>query len=160
MQDPSSEHDRAAYLAPPGLLFFGCLAIAYVLELLLPPGWVEGGWPQRGVMVGVLFLASFSIGVVCFWLFRRHGTSVEPFEPTTALVKSGPYRFSRNPLYVAQLLGFTGFAVLAGSLWLASFIPLVFLLLHYGAILPEERYLERKFGEEYRSYKAQVRRWL
>ncbi len=158
MPDPT--HDRAAYLAPPGLLFFGCLGLAYGLELLLPPGFFEGGWPQRGLLVGALLLAAFALGGTCFRLHRRHGTSVEPFEPTTALVTGGPYRFSRNPLYVAQLLGFAGFALLAGSVWMAGFLPLVALVLHYGAVLPEERYLEAKFGDEYRRYQARVRRWL
>jgi len=59
-------------LGPTGLLFFGCLAIATYWSCC-SPGWVEGGWPQRGVMVGVLSFASFSIGVVCFWLYRSTG---------------------------------------------------------------------------------------
>jgi protein-S-isoprenylcysteine O-methyltransferase Ste14 len=158
MSNPN--HDRVAYVAPPGLQFFGCLGLAYGLDLMLPPGFLEGGWPQRGVLVGALFLAAFSLAAICFWHQRRHGTSVEPFEPTTALVQSGPYRLSRNPLYVAQLLGFAGFALLVGSVWMAAFLPLVFLVLHYGAVLPEERYLEAKFGDDYRRYRARVRRWL
>jgi len=160
MPDTHPSHDRAAYVAPPGLLFFGCLGLAYGLDLLLPPGFLEGGWPQRGLLVSALFLAAFSLGAICFWHHRKRGTSVEPLEPTTALVTSGPYRFSRNPLYVAQLLGFAGFALLAGSAWRAAFLPLVFLVLHHGAVLPEERYLEGKFGDEYRRYRTRVRRWL
>ena len=80
--------------------------------------------------------------------------------PTTAIVTSGPYRSTRNPIYLALLLGQIGLAVGFDSLWiLATMVPF-YLLIRYGVIAREEAYLERKFGETYVSYKAKVRLWL
>ena len=90
----------------------------------------------------------------------RAGTNIFPTQPALALVTDGPFRFTRNPLYIAAAGVYLGVA-----LWVDGLIPLlllapVLLLLHWAIVLPEERYLEAKFGEPYRAYRAQVRRWL
>jgi protein-S-isoprenylcysteine O-methyltransferase Ste14 len=84
---------------------------------------------------------------------------VNPYQPTTAIVTEGPYRFTRNPIYLSLAVLYAGLAVMANALW-SLLLLAVMLIIHYAVILPEERYLEQKFGEEYRSYKAKVRRWL
>ena len=94
---------------------------------------------------------------VQFW--RKH-TSVIPYIPTTAIIQSGPFRISRNPIYVADTLCYVGVAFLLNTAWPLLWLPLVLLVMHRGVILREERYLERKFGEEYSGYKLRVRRWL
>ena len=76
------------------------------------------------------------------------------------MVTDGPYRYSRNPLYLRVTLLYLGFAFLVNDVWLLAVLPLVLIVLYVGVIRREERYLEAKFGDEYRAYKATVRRWL
>jgi protein-S-isoprenylcysteine O-methyltransferase Ste14 len=81
-------------------------------------------------------------------------------KPTTALVTEGPFRYSRNPIYVALTLLYVGVALLINALWILLLIVPAVLVLRYGVIAREEAYLARKFGDAYRQYMAQVRRWL
>ena len=109
-------------------------------------------------------MAVFAIGLaLAVWAIASismAGSRVETNRPTTAIVTSGPYRFTRNPIYLAMLLGQMGLAIGFDSLWiLATMVPF-YLLIRYGVIAREEAYLERKFGETYVSYKAKVGRWL
>lgn len=85
---------------------------------------------------------------------NRAGTKVDPREPTTAIVTGGPYRFTRNPLYLSMTLIYSGITALFDAL------PGVLRIMRRGVIEREERYLEGKFGDEYLNYKAQVRRWI
>ena len=91
---------------------------------------------------------------------RRAGTNISPSRPTTILVTSGPFRFSRNPLYVAGAVLLLGLALALNNLWgILALIPLS-LVMHYGVILKEERYLDEKFGAPYRQYRLTVRRYF
>jgi protein-S-isoprenylcysteine O-methyltransferase Ste14 len=92
--------------------------------------------------------------------FRAAGTPVPARKPTTAIVRTGPYRFSRNPIYLAFSLIHLGIASWANSVWLLATLVGAVALIHYVVIRREERYLERLFGAEYLAYKASVRRWL
>ena len=109
-------------------------------------------------MVAAIVLAGGGVAIIRwqFDTFRRVGTPVPTRLPTRALATSGPYRWSRNPGY-----GATAFLYLAlGGWWsILALIP-VMLIIRYAVISREERYLERKFGEEYRAYKLRVRRWI
>ena len=88
------------------------------------------------------------------------GTNIDPTLPTTAMVVSGPFQFSRNPLYVALTLVYLGLTLLANTGWgLVMLVPLL-IVMHRGVVLREERYLEHKFGESYRGYRSRVRRYL
>lgn len=91
---------------------------------------------------------------------KRRGTPVDPRRSTTALVTDGPYRYSRNPLYLRVTLFHLSVAFLLNDVWLLAVLPPVLIVLHVGVVRREERYLEAKFGNEYREYKAKVRRWL
>ncbi len=90
----------------------------------------------------------------------RHRTALLPGGATTAVIESGPFALSRNPLYVGLLVLSAGIALLAGSLWALVALPVEWALLRGGAVLPEERYLSAKFGAAYDDYRARVRRWL
>ena len=110
------------------------------------------GW----IFVGLgLALAGWALAT-----FRRTGTTFRPHRPATKLAIRGPYRFTRNPMYVALTLVYFGLAILLQSIWALLLLPLVLIFIARRVIGPEERYLERRFGADYLHYKAQVRRWI
>jgi protein-S-isoprenylcysteine O-methyltransferase Ste14 len=94
------------------------------------------------------------------WLFARHETGLLPGQATHAMIEEGPYRFSRNPLYVGLLALYLGLTLLASTLWGMVLFPVAVLLVLWGAIRPEERYLHERFGASYDEYARRVRRWL
>ncbi len=106
------------------------------------------------VLAGVLLSA---------WAIRtmfRANVDPDPYEPTTAIVATGPYALSRNPIYVSFNLVHWGIAFVVNTVWPIVFLPVGIALLYYGVIAREESYLERVFGDEYRDYKTRVRRWV
>ncbi|MDL9979043.1 methyltransferase family protein [Microbacterium sp. ASV49] len=94
------------------------------------------------------------------FLFARHGTGLMPGQPTTTIVQTGPYRVSRNPLYVGLLALYLGLALLIPTFWGLVLFPVAVLLTLWGSILPEERFLHEQFGADYDEYARRVRRWL
>lgn len=117
-----------------------------------------GGWR---VPVGWALLVAFTLWNGWALLhFRRHRTGLLPGRPTRVVMTTGPFRFSRNPLYVGLLVLHLGLALLDPSVWALILWPASVGLLLWGAILPEERFLAQAFGDTYVSYAARVRRWL
>ena len=113
------------------------------------------------VVLGWLLVVAF--GVWNGWALvtiSRHRTALLPGGASTTVIDSGPFARSRNPLYLGLLAGSAGLALLAGSLWALAALPLEWVLLHWGAVLPEERYLAEKFGTTYAEYSGRVRRWV
>ncbi len=152
--------DTAPVVAPPPILFVLCGGAAWGLEALVPVDLGWGPFETRAAVGGALGVLAALLGGWAIGAMTRAGTPVEPWEPTRKIVARGPYRFSRNPIYVAMLLLFLAIAVVAGSPWFYLSLPGLFLLLHYGVVLREEGYLLAKFGDEYAEYRRQVRRWL
>jgi protein-S-isoprenylcysteine O-methyltransferase Ste14 len=109
---------------------------------------------------GALIIVGLALVVWAAGLFRAARTPVRPFERSTSVVTSGPYRFSRNPMYLGMVLVLVGVAVLFGSL--AAFVPIPLFVwqIRRKFVLPEEAFLEELFGNPYVQYKARVRRWL
>lgn len=107
-------------------------------------------------MVGAIL----GLGLWAVLLFRRSGQDENPWKPTPAIMARGPFRFTRNPMYLQMVLVCIGFAVILWNAWILALTPVGAWLLQRLAIRPEEAYLERKFGETYLSYKRRVRRWL
>jgi protein-S-isoprenylcysteine O-methyltransferase Ste14 len=87
-------------------------------------------------------------------------TNMDPYKPATAVVTGGPFRFTRNPLYLSMTLIYGGIAAVANALPAALLLPIVLRLMRRGVIEREERYLERKFGDEYIEYKVRTPRWI
>ena len=110
-----------------------------------------------GVPLVAVAIALFSYSVA---KFRAAGTPVPARKPTTVIVRTGPYRFSRNPIYLAFSLFQLGIAIWLNSVWLLVTLVVAVALMHYVVIRREEQYLERKCGAHYLEYKASVRRWL
>ena len=94
------------------------------------------------------------------WLFARHETGLLPGQATTVMIEDGPYRLSRNPLYVGLLVLYVALALLVPTVWGLVLFPAAVLLVHWGAVRPEERFLHERFGTAYDDYARRVRRWL
>ena len=147
-------------IAPP-LLFLGALAMGCVLSLILPIGPGLASANGLALAVGLTFIAlGFALVALSFRRFRMAGTSVVPGEPATALIVEGPYRFTRNPIYIGFVLIYFGFAIVLTSLWVLLLLIPVSIVLQRGVVEREEAYLERQFGAAYAKYKARVPRWL
>lgn len=153
-----SQTDHPGVIALPPLLFLGFLAGGVVLNLLRPLP-ISASIATR-IVGGVLVLAGLSLAIWGRKTMMRSGTNVNPRQPTTALVVTGPFRYMRNPIYVAMFLIYTGLALLINTAWMIVLIAVLFPLMHWGVVLREERYLERKFGETYSRYCAVTRRWI
>jgi protein-S-isoprenylcysteine O-methyltransferase Ste14 len=153
-----NEPDRSDVVAPPPLIYAGALAIGLVLQLLWPLGMHDApGIRLVGVLLGALGLAFAVSGVR---ELRRWGTSVDPRRPAVALVRTGPYRYSRNPAYTGLTGLYLGIALAVNSFWLILMLAPTLVAMSRGVIEREERYMERKFGEPYLDYKRSVRRWI
>lgn len=150
--------DRMTLHIPPPLLYAVPLVIGVLLRFVFPVQVLPSG---TALIVGGLIVAlSFALGLPAFRLMRQARTSVNPYQPTTAIVTQGPFCWTRNPLYLSLTVLYAGLALMVNAWWALLLLPVVVLLVHFLVILPEERYLEQKFGELYLSYKANVRRWI
>ena len=154
MRDPDTPH----VIVLPPLLYVAALAAGLLLTWAAPEPLLSSS--LRYWVGGALVALGLGITGWGRTLMVRAGTNVNPFQPTTALVTTGPFRFSRNPLYVGLTLAYLGGALLANSWWVLALLVPVLLILHYGVVRREERYLEAKFGEAYRAYRGRVRRYL
>jgi protein-S-isoprenylcysteine O-methyltransferase Ste14 len=154
-------NDHADVAVMPPLLFLGALLGGALLSYLIPIGPGLGSANGLALLVGFTFVAlGFLLVALSFRNFQRAGTSVVPNEPSTALVMTGPYRFTRNPIYIGFVLAYFGFAIVLTSMWVLLLLIPVLLILQRGVVLREEAYLKRKFGDAYRKYQARVPRWL
>ena len=149
---------------PPPLLFLTGYGAGLLLhrELPLP---VAGAEPTDGYavwrMLGwVLVAGGLVLALSAVAAFRRARTSIFPNRPASALVVSGPYRFTRNPMYLSLTLLYLGGVLLANTLWPALLLPVVLVVLYLAVIRREERYLAAEFSDAYTTYRARVRRWL
>lgn len=150
--------DKPGVIAPPPVLYGGALAVGAGLDWLIPlPLLAPGAGQAPGI---ALIAAGLALALWCVLLFHRAGTAVEPYKPSTAIVSAGPYRFSRNPIYVALTAVSVGIGLWANSAWMLGLLLPTLVIMRIAVIGPEERYLEAKFGAEYLDYKARVRRWL
>jgi protein-S-isoprenylcysteine O-methyltransferase Ste14 len=155
---PSDEEDKAGVVAPPPLIYLGPLIFGLLLNRRFPIPFLPRriarslGWPL--LSGGVLLIGWFGSAM------RHADTPASPYKPVSHMVTEGPFRYTRNPGYLAMTMIYTGIASLANALWAILLLPVVLLGIQRGVIEREERYLERKFGEEFLRYKAQVRRWI
>jgi protein-S-isoprenylcysteine O-methyltransferase Ste14 len=141
---------------------------AFVAGLLLQRGWplpitgLDQGTARGAVLISglVLFLMFLGLVASAFFTFGRARTTVIPNRPASALVASGPYRISRNPMYLGLAFGYTGLALLLNTWWPLFFLPLAVIAIDRLVIVREERYLASAFPQEYGAYRSRVRRWL
>jgi protein-S-isoprenylcysteine O-methyltransferase Ste14 len=142
----------------PPLLYLAAILAGLALDALTP---LRLHWPSLLVPAGMaLVAAALLLFALALREFRRAGTSVKPYEPTTALIRSGPFRVSRNPIYLSLSFFQLGIGLWTLNGWVVALLVPVLAVMIPGVIMREERYLERRFGDEYRRYKASVGRWM
>jgi len=150
--------DHADIRIPPPLIY----VVGFVLGLLLERAFPVLVLPQTASRVAAVLCIALC-AILTVWsigLFRRAHTSFVPIKPTTTLVVYGPYKFTRNPMYLSLVCLYLGLALWFGMVWALILLPAVIALVQHYVIAREEEYLERKFGAEYLRYKAGVRRWF
>jgi protein-S-isoprenylcysteine O-methyltransferase Ste14 len=150
--------DTPGLPAPPPLFYLAGLIAGGALEIFFPldapPGWLR-------ILVGVVgIVGAVALLRSALRTFESVGTTPDPFQPSRALAVSGPYRFTRNPMYVGMAILYIGLAFALGLVWALILLPLILVAIDRLVIAREEPYLERRFGEPYLAYKRQVRRWL
>ena len=152
-----SEHkDHAEVKIHPPVLLLIHLTVVYLLNQLWP---IE--FPNSLVWVGyLLVLIGLGLAFSAVSQFMRAHTTLDPHGSVKEIVSGGPYRFSRNPIYLGFLCLLIGFPFIFGSFWGLILSPVFIILMNALIIQPEEAYLEKKFGDLYTSYKSRVRRWL
>ena len=150
--------DHAGVRFPPPLIYLAGLLAGIALHSAL-----DGGSPPTAVRI-----AGAAVGIAAFLYldsramvaFRRTHNNPAPWTPADSLVVEGPYRLTRNPMYLGMAALFLGLAFAFGTLWAVALLPVVIVVIDRYAIAREERYMERRFGSEYLDYKRRVRRWL
>jgi protein-S-isoprenylcysteine O-methyltransferase Ste14 len=153
-----TDRDNSGIVFPPPLAYVIGFGVGYGLHRIMPirlaasGAWRAPGWTLIAIAAAVMLSALVT--------FRRVGTTPNPTKPAAALALGGPYRFTRNPMYVGWVFAYVGAALLVNAVWPLLLLPVVIAVVQRMFIEKEERYLEQKFGEAYRQYKARVRRWI
>ena len=156
----SGAPDVAGVIALPPLIFLRFLLAATVLEAFVPLPFLAAHALARYLASAALAAGGFVMIGMGTRRFVAAGTNIPPYLPTTALVVDGIYGRTRNPLYLGTTLVYLALSVAAGSLWAIVLVVPLLWVINVGVVAREERYLERKFGDAYRAYKARVRRWV
>jgi len=154
------EPDSAGVRLPPPFIYLGALLLGLAADRLVALSYFG---IDRWLLVAtgaLLFAAGAVMMLAAAGLFRRLGTNIPPSRPTTLIATTGPYRWTRNPMYLGMALVYAGIAVGFDGAIALALLPLVLIVIQKQVIAREERYLESKFGDDYRRYKAEVRRWL
>ena len=150
--------DAAGVMVPPPLIYLIGLVLGYLLGLVYPITLLPR---VSSFLLGVIvLLVGLTVASSAIRTFRRHRTTTLPTRPAAALVQDGPFRFTRNPMYLSLGISYLGLALMMDSLWVLLLIIPVLAAVNFYVIAREEKYLTRKFGDEYRSYVAKVRRWI
>ncbi len=156
--NPDNAPDNAGVRGPPPLVFLGFLSIG----LWYDSPWFEGHLAATNATIvgGVLAAFGFALILITAPRHRKAGSNIEPWKPTTAIITTGAYAYSRNPIYLGMALTHGGLAICGGSITALATLIASVLVMHFYVIAREELYLEAKFGTVYSDYKARVRRWI
>ena len=154
----NSPKENAGVVVPVPVIYGAALALGLAAEFTLPT--VPLPRTVTLWLGGVIIALSIPIVISAFRALTRARTAFDARKPTTSLVSDGAFHYSRNPTYLSLTLLYVGLALVLGSPWVLLMVVPAVALTQWGVVLREERYLEAKFGEEYRRYKTNVRQWL
>jgi len=151
--------DTAQVIIRPPLGWGFAVIAGLALNWLVPLAFLPVDLPA-GSLGAMMFILALALVAWAIFTITGTGSNVPTNLPTTAIVESGPHRFTRNPIYLGPFLGLIGLAIAFDNLWLLIMLVPFALVICYGVVAREEAYLERKFGDVYRGYRSRVRRWL
>lgn len=151
--------DHPGVIAKPPYIYFGFLLAGALCGFFYPLPLADKAGLAR-IAGAILLAAGVLLMSLCVRRFNKAGTNIPTNLPVNALVTEGPYRFSRNPIYVSMTAIYVGLGLLLDNGWIIALLIPLLLIMRYGVIAREERYLETRFGDPYRDYKTRVRRWL
>jgi protein-S-isoprenylcysteine O-methyltransferase Ste14 len=153
--------DTAGVVAPPPLIDLAAVVLGLLLDWLFPAYVLDVLFSRHERIVTGVFvmLAGGGLAAMALLTMRAAGTDPEPWKPSAQLVTGGIFRFLRNPIYVGGWIVMAGLGIALASDWMLVMLILSLPLKHFGVVLREERYLERRFGDEYRAYKQAVSRY-
>ena len=154
-----NQPDNANAVVRPPIMLLLAFLLGLLADWLYPLKFLPAAVPN--VLLGsFIFIDGLALVVWAITTIRAAGTHVQTTQPTTAIVAEGPYRFSRNPIYLGMFLGLIGLAIAFNTIWILVALLAFYAVIRHGVVVREEAYLTRKFGDVYRGYQAQVRRWL
>jgi len=158
---PSETRDTPGVIAPPPLIALAAVILGLVLDRVVPAYLLSVVLSFGGrIVIGFALLAAgAALALAGERSFARAGTAVKPWKPSTALVTDGVFRWLRNPMYVGLILMLSGFSIGFASDWTLVMTVAFALVIHFGVVKREERYLEAKFGSAYRGYLKRVPRY-
>ena len=153
-----SAQDSARIRIPPPLIYAVGLGAGLLLSKWIPSHWLPAAVSR--LLGWTLVVAACSLAAPSLAILLHKKTTIRPDRPATTLAVSGPYRLTRNPMYLSLALLYAGIAILYQSIWALVFLLPVLFIIHRHVIVPEELYLERRFGPAYADYRTRVRRWI
>jgi protein-S-isoprenylcysteine O-methyltransferase Ste14 len=157
-KDGASRPDAPNPPVPPPLLFVLFFLTAFLINTVFPLQLLPLGWNR--IPAVLLSLGGLGIFIGAALALRRARTPLSPYKPTSALITTGPFLRTRNPVYLAFAWLYLSFACWIASLWPVLFFPVLVFVMNRFVIAREEAWLEKRFGEEYRAYRARTRRWM
>jgi protein-S-isoprenylcysteine O-methyltransferase Ste14 len=160
MGTAESKEGGARVRIPPPLVLVAFIGAGIGLRYLVAPPPLPLGRTVQLAVGALIAIAALALGGTAFGLFKRSGQDPRPWTPAPELLLKGVYRFTRNPMYVSFAMLQIAVGTMLNNLWVVIGAALMLLIVHYTAVLPEEAYLDEKFGEPYRQYKKSVRRYL
>ena len=161
MENPNftNQKDGVGVIVEPPILFLAFLILGIALRFIIKfPIFSQSsvGYAAGGLLIILgVFLAGWAIKT-----FKKLGETPHHGNPIHKIIASGPFQFTRNPMYLSMISIYIGLGLIINTYWPLLFLPLMLIILHYGVILREEEYLEKKFKDQYVSYKSRVRRWF
>jgi protein-S-isoprenylcysteine O-methyltransferase Ste14 len=154
----TATQDSADVRIPPPLIYAVGLGAGLLLSKWIPSRWLPSAFSRFSGWTLVVAACSLAVPALAIFLYKK--TAIRPDRPATTLAVSGPYRITRNPMYLSLALLYAGIAILYRSIWaLVFFFPVLFII-DRRVIVREELYLERRFGSTYAQYRTRVRRWI
>ena len=156
----SNDHAKVRVFPPAIPLITILLGVALKYAIPIDTGFAPEAIVRYSLGGLIVVGAILGLGWRSVRLLRASGQSENPWKPTTEIIQRGPFRITRNPMYLQMILVCVGFSIILWNVWIFLLIPVCICMLQRLVILPEEAYLERKFGEQYLAYKRRVRRWI
>lgn len=154
----ASDRDTPGVRVPPPLVFLATILVGVAIDWTVPLPIVPAA--VAGWFGGALVLVGLAISGLSVREFRKAKTTIQPNRPASTLVATGPFRYSRNPMYLALSIVQVGLGVWINSAWVLVLVVPTLIWIRHSVIAREERHLGEKFGQAYRAYQARVRRWL